>query len=295
MKIVRYGSPGAELPGLIDSEGRVRSLWPLLTDIDARSLTPEMLAVIGAIDPNALPLAPQGVRLGAPVSNVRQILAVAVNYAAHGAERGNEVPPEPVVFHKSVGSLTGPTDDIVLPPETEENDWEIELGILIGSRAKRVSESEAIECVAGYCLLNDVTERHWQHKRSGQLNKGKSFDTFTPIGPWLLTADTVEDPQTLDMWLDLNGVRRQEASTSQMVYGVAKLVSYISQFMTLEPGDLIASGTPAGVGAACKPPLFLQEGDRLEFGITGLGVQTHAIVRDRSDVIQINQNKSAVG
>jgi ureidoglycolate lyase len=295
MKIVRYGPAGAERPGLIDPEGRVRSLWPLLTDIDARALTPELLAVLKAIDPMALPLAPHGARLGAPVGNIRQILAVAVNYADHGAERGNEVPAEPVVFHKSVGSLSGPTDPIVLPPDTVENDWEIELGILIGSRAKRVSESEASACVAGYCLLNDVTERHWQHKRSGQLNKGKSFDTFTPIGPWLLTADSVEDPQALDMWLDLNGVRRQEASTSQMIYGVAKLVSYISQFMTLEPGDLIASGTPAGVGAACKPPVFLQAGDRLEFGITGLGEQSHAVVRDPSDAVVLIQPKSAVG
>jgi len=279
MKLVRYGEKGAEKPGLLDGDGLVRSLAPLVNDIDPVLLTNEAQDVLRAIDPEKLPRIESNCRLGMPVVGIRQIIAVAGNYQSHTQERGNEVPREPMIFHKSVGSLCGPTDDILLPPDSEENDWELELGILIGKTARRVSEEAALTYVGGYCVINDITERHWQHQRAGQFGKGKSFDSFTPIGPWLVTPDEIENPQVLDMWLDLNGDRRQDASTEEMVYGVARIISYISQFMTLEPGDLIASGTCAGVGAACKPPVFLQDGDKLKFGISRLGTQQHVVRR----------------
>lgn len=279
MRLVRYGEEGAEKPGMLDDNDRVRSLAGLIVDIDTVMLTQPAQDVLRAIDPEKLPLAPADSRLGIPLVGIRQIIAVAGNYRAHVEERGNVLPTEPMIFHKSIGSLSGPADDIILPPDTNENDWEVELGIIIGKTARRVSEDEALSHVGGYCLTNDVTERHWQHQRIGQFGKGKSFDSFTPIGPWLVTPDEIEDPQALDMWLELNGERRQEGSTGQMVHGVALLVSYISQFMTLAPGDLIVSGTCAGVGAACKPPVFMQDGDRLDFGMSGLGVQRHAVRR----------------
>ncbi len=279
MRLVRYGEKGLEKPGLLDKNDRVRSLAGLVKDVDILFLSEGAQEVLAAIDPEKLPLVESGCRLGMPIVGIRQIIAVAGNYRAHVEERGNVLPTEPMIFHKSIGSLCGPTDDIILPPETNENDWEIELGILIGKRASRVSEDEALSYVGGYCLVNDITERHWQHKRIGQFGKGKSFDSFTPIGPWVSTPDEIEDPQALDMWLDLNGERRQEGSTGQMVHGVDKLISYISQFMTLEPGDLIVSGTCAGVGAACEPPVFMQDGDRLDFGISKLGEQHHSVRR----------------
>lgn len=287
MKLVRYGPVGCELPGALDAQGRVRALSPLIRDIDTALLSAEAQRQLAAIDVERLPIVIEPVRLGVPLVGIRQIIAVAVNYRAHAEERGNQVPGEPMIFNKSVGSLNGPYDDIILPPGSEQNDWELELGVIIGKTACRVSETSALDHVGGYCVVNDVTERHWQHQRAGQFGKGKSFDTFTPIGPWLVTPDDVADPQALDMWLDTNGTRRQSASTGQMVYGVARLISYISEFMTLEPGDLIASGTPAGVGAGCKPPVFLQHGDRLEFGISGLGTQSHAVCH--SDNISITR------
>jgi len=279
MKLVRYGEKGLEKPGLLDVGGRIRSLAGLISDIDVRMLTPAAQDVLRALDLDKLPIVEEGCRLGMPVVGIRQVIAVAGNYRAHVEERGKVLPTEPMIFHKSVGSLSGPTDDIILPPGTGENDWEVELGILIGKTARRVDGPDALSHVGGYCLTNDVTERHWQHQRQGQFGKGKSFDSFTPIGPWVVTPDEIEDPQALDMWLDLNGARRQEGSTDQMVHGVAELISYISQFMTLEPGDLIVSGTCAGVGAACKPPVFMQDGDSLDFGISGLGEQRHAVRR----------------
>lgn len=279
MKLVRYGERGAEKPGLLDADGHVRSLGGLVADIDTMMLAEAAQEVLRAIDPEKLPKAEPDCRLGMPVTGIRQIIAVAGNYRAHVEERGNDLPSEPMIFHKSVGSLSGPTDDIILPPDTKENDWEVELGILIGKTARRASQADALSHVGGYCLVNDVTERHWQHQRVGQFGKGKSFDSFTPIGPWLVTPDELGDPQMLDMWLDLNGERRQQGSTGQMVYGVAEIISYISQFMTLDPGDLIISGTCAGVGAACKPPVFMQDGDRLDFGISRLGVQGHSVRR----------------
>jgi len=279
MRLVRYGEKGLEKPGLLDKNDRVRSLAGLVKDVDILFLSEGAREVLAAIDPEKLPLVESGCRLGMPIVGIRQIIAVAGNYRAHVEERGNILPAEPMIFHKSISSLCGPTDDIILPPQTNENDWEIELGILIGKRASRVSEDEALSYVGGYCLVNDITERHWQHKRIGQFGKGKSFDSFTPIGPWILTPDEIKDPQVLDMWLDLNGERRQDGSTGQMVHGVDKLISYISQFMTLEPGDLIVSGTCAGVGAACEPPVFMQDGDRLDFGISKLGEQHHSVRR----------------
>ena len=280
VKLVRYGEMGREKPGLLDRDGQVRSLAPLVHDVDALLLTEEAQRVLQAVDPERLPVAEAGCRLGMPLTGIRQIIAVAGNYRAHTEERGKSTPSEPMIFQKSVGSLCGPMDDILLPPDSHENDWEVELGVLVGRTARRVPEEEALACVGGYCVINDVTERHWQHRREGQFGKGKSFDSFTPIGPWLVTPDEVEDPQALDMWLNLNGERRQAGSTGEMVHGVASILSYISQFMTLEPGDLIASGTCAGVGAACDPPVFLQHADELEFGISNLGVQRHAVRRE---------------
>ncbi|NOX51005.1 MAG: fumarylacetoacetate hydrolase family protein [Gammaproteobacteria bacterium] len=279
MRLVRYGEEGLEKPGLLDDDDQIRSLAPLVRDINPELLAADARTILNAIDPTKLPIVDANSRLGMPVVGIRQIIAVAGNYRAHVEERGKSQQPEPMIFHKSIGSLCGPADDIILPPDTEENDWEVELGILIGQTARRVSEDEALNYVGGYCVLNDITERHWQHQRAGQFGKGKSFDSFTPIGPWLVTPDEVGNPQALNLWLDLNGNRRQEASTDEMVYGVAKIISYISQFMTLEPGDLIASGTCGGVGAACSPPEFLQPGDELKFGISKLGVQQHAVSR----------------
>ncbi len=279
MKLVRYGEAGRERPGMLDGDGRIRALAPVVEEVGPKLLSREARTVLQAMDPRKLPLVDDDCRLGMPLTGIRQIVAVAGNYRAHTEERGREAPGEPMIFHKSVGSLCGPADDIVLPPGSEENDWEVELGILMGQTARRVPEEEALGYVGGYCVINDITERHWQHQRAGQFGKGKSFDSFTPIGPWLVTPDEVENPQDLNMWLSLNGVRRQEGSTSEMVHGVARIVSYISQFMTLEAGDLIASGTCAGVGAACEPPVFLQDADELEFGISKLGVQRHVVRR----------------
>jgi len=282
---VRYGETGSEKPGMLDRDGQVRSLAPLINDVDLVLLTEQAREALKAIDPEKLPLVDASCRLGMPVAGIRQIIAVAGNYRAHTEERGKETPNEPMIFHKSIGSLCGPTDDIILPPGSEENDWELELGILIGKTARRVSDDEALNYVGGYCVVNDITERHWQHQRAGQFGKGKSFDSFTPIGPWLVTPDEIENPQALDMWLDLNGVRRQGGSTAEMVHGVAKIISYISQFMTLEPGDLIVSGTCAGVGAACEPPVFMQDADELEFGISRLGVQRHRVRRAKEELL----------
>jgi 2-keto-4-pentenoate hydratase/2-oxohepta-3-ene-1,7-dioic acid hydratase in catechol pathway len=273
MKLVRFGETGRERPGLIGQDGAVRDLSSLVPDLGPESLSPEALERLRGVDPAGLPPVPDGVRLGAPVARVGKIVAIGLNYRDHAEEAGLGVPTEPAIFLKAVTSISGPNDDIVIPPGSVKTDWEVELGIVIGTRARRVSEDEAMGHVAGYLCVNDVSEREYQLERGGTWDKGKGCDSFAPLGPWLVTADEVPNPQALELWLNVNGVRRQSGSTAAMIAGVRKIVSYASGFMTLEPGDIIATGTPAGVGLGCKPPEYLKPGDVVELGITGLGAQ----------------------
>jgi 2-keto-4-pentenoate hydratase/2-oxohepta-3-ene-1,7-dioic acid hydratase in catechol pathway len=279
MKIVRYGSAGSELPGLIDRAGLLRGLAPLAGDITPDLLSPEGLAVLRAIDPERLPRVSGNPPLACPVAGLRQVIALGLNYRKHALEAGFEIPKEPVVFHKALGSLAGPEDDLVLPPATHKNDWEAELGFVIGTRASHVAPAEALAHVAGFCATIDFSERDWQASRGGAWNKGKSFDGYCPVGPWLVTADEVADPQKLDIWLEVNGVRRQASSTADMIFDVATIVSYLSEFMTLSPGDLVITGTPEGVALGMKAPQYLQAGDIVTMGISGLGTQRHAVKR----------------
>ncbi len=278
MRIVRYGPKGAEKPGLIDKDGNVRSLWPVIKDIGPEILSPEALKFLEAIDPARLPLAPQGERLGAPVANIRQILAIGLNYRDHAIEAKMPIPAEPVVFTKSVSSVTGPNDDIILPPGSVKTDWEVELGIFIGSVARHVSKSEALQCVAGYCLVNDVSEREWQLNRGGQWSKGKSFDTFCPVGPWLVTPSSAGNVRALELTLSVNGVQKQRGTTADLIFDVESVVSYLSEVTTLYPGDLIITGTPAGVGLGMSPQQFLKAGDVVDLQISGLGTQRQKVV-----------------
>ncbi len=288
MKLLRHGPAGQERPGLLDDEGRIRDLSGLLKDITPELLTPAGLSGLAAIDAARLPEVAAGTRLGVPWSGPSKYVAIGLNYHDHAAEAGMPVPREPVMFPKWLSCLCGPDDDTVMPPECTQLDWEVELGIVIGTRARHVDERQALDFVAGYCLANDVTERAFQIERSGgQWGKGKGFDTFGPVGPWLVTADEVGDPQQLDLWLDVNGVRRQSGHTSKMIFSCAQLVSCCSRVMTLEPGDLIITGTPPGVGMGLKPPQFLDEGDVVELGITGLGRQRQRIVRAREEPARI--------
>jgi 2-keto-4-pentenoate hydratase/2-oxohepta-3-ene-1,7-dioic acid hydratase in catechol pathway len=273
MKLVRWGALGAEKPGLVDASGAVRDLSAVVGDIDAAALSPEGLAALAKVDPSSLPLAPAGQRLGTPWGPVSKIICVGLNYADHAAESGLPVPSEPVLFFKASSALSGPNDDVVIPRNSVKTDWEVELGVVIGKRASYVEEAQALDYVAGYCVANDVSEREFQIERGGQWDKGKGCDTFGPFGPWLVTKDEVPDPQALDMWLEVNGKRFQNGSTKTMVFGVAHLVHYISQFMTLLPGDVISTGTPPGVGLGQKPPLYLKAGDVMRLGIAGLGEQ----------------------
>ena len=277
MRIVRYGEPGRELPGMLDGEGQIRALRPVVSDIDTQMLSPAAITFLEALDPERLPLVPGAQRLGAPVSGIRQIIAIGLNYRDHAIEAGLPIPAEPVVFMKSISSIAGPDDDIVLPSSSSRTDWEAELAIVIGAMARRVPVGDAADCIAGYCMANDVSERDWQMNRAGQWGKGKSFDTFTPVGPWLVTRSSMEDPQSLRLELSVNGVRKQYGSTTDMIFSVAEIVSYVSEFMTLAPGDLIITGTPAGVGMGMAPPEFLKTGDLLEMSITGLGTQRHRV------------------
>lgn len=279
MKLLRYGPEGQEKPGLLDSRGAIRDLSGLLDDFHAELLSPKALKVLSSIDPLKLPLVIEPLRIGIPWSGVGKVVAIGLNYHDHAKEAGMPVPKEPIMFTKWTSCLCGPNDDTLIPHESTKLDWEVELGIVIGSRARDVSEDQALEYVAGYCLTNDVSERSFQIDRSGgQWSKGKGFDTFGPVGPWLVTADEVGDPQMLDMWLDVNGERKQTGNTATMIFSCAELVSYCSRFMTLEPGDLIITGTPPGVGMGFKPPQFLQVGDVVELGIAGLGIQKQRIV-----------------
>jgi 2,4-didehydro-3-deoxy-L-rhamnonate hydrolase len=279
MKLLRYGAVGAEQPGLLDDKGRIHSLSSVIGDYTADSLAPAKLREIGKLSPDTLPLVPGTPRLGPPYSGVGKFIAVGLNFSDHAAESGLAVPTEPVIFTKATSCIVGPNDDIMLPKESEKTDWEVELGVVIGRTARYVSEQEALEHVAGYCVVNDVSERAYQLERGGTWDKGKGCDTFGPIGPYLVTADEVGDPQLLDMWLDVNGKRMQTGSTRTMIFPVRTLVSYISHFMTLNPGDLITTGTPPGVGMGKKPaPVYLKAGDVVELGISKLGAQRQGVV-----------------
>ena len=281
MKLLRYGERQAEKPAVIDQNGRIRDLSDVIGDITPEILAPGRLASLKALDPLALPLVEGAPRLGPPVAGIGKILAIGLNYAEHATETGLALPDEPVLFTKAITALNGPGDPIMLPRDSQKTDWEVELAVIMGSRARYVDEAEALDCVAGYSIMNDVSERAHQMDRSGQWVKGKSHDTFAPLGPWLVTGDEVPDPQNLNLWLDLNGQRRQTGNTATMVFGVAHLVSHLSQFMTLLPGDVITTGTPPGVGMGCKPPRYLKPGDRLSLGVEGLGEQHQEVVAYR--------------
>jgi 2,4-didehydro-3-deoxy-L-rhamnonate hydrolase len=278
MKLMRVGPKGQEKPALLDAEGRVRDLSALIGDIAPKHLTPEGLAALAAVDAARLPLVEQPGRIGVPWVGIGKFIAIGLNYSDHAAESNMPVPKEPVVFTKTTSCIVGCNDAVVLPQGSVKTDWEVELGVVIGSRARYVSEADALKHVAGYCVVNDVSEREYQLERGTQWDKGKGCDTFGPVGPWLVTADEVGDPQTLGMWLDVNGKRFQTGNTRTMVFGVAALVSYLSRFMTLYPGDLITTGTPPGVGMGVKPnPVYLKAGDVMALGIDRLGAQRQAV------------------
>jgi 2-keto-4-pentenoate hydratase/2-oxohepta-3-ene-1,7-dioic acid hydratase in catechol pathway len=273
MKLLRYGNTGAEKPGILDQDGKIRDLSAHVGDIGGAAISPVSLQKIAALDPMSLPLVPGSPRLGPCVSGTGKFICIGLNYADHAAESGLSVPPEPVIFMKATSAIIGPNDDVEIPRGSVKSDWEVELGVVIGSHAKYVSEENAMDHVAGYCVINDLSEREFQIEHSGQWTKGKSADTFGPTGPWLVTKDEVADPQKLNMWLEVNGRRFQNGSTATMVYGVRFLVSYLSRFMSLHPGDVISTGTPPGVGMGQKPPLYLKAGDVMELEIEGLGRQ----------------------
>ena len=273
MRLVRYGRPGKEKPGLIDDEGKLRDLSGVIDDIGAELLSPKALRKLEKIAQASLPLVRGNPRYGAPVARVGKFIGIGLNYSDHAAEIGMQPPREPVVFMKAVTCINGPDDPVMLPQGSKKTDWEVELGVVIGTRAQYVSEQDALKHVAGYCVVNDVSERAFQMEMGTQWDKGKGCDTFGPIGPWLVTQEDIYDVQNLDLYLDLNGKRMQTGSTATMVFSVAQIVSYLSKFMTLEPGDVIATGTPPGVGQARKPQRFLKKGDTLRLGIAGLGEQ----------------------
>ncbi len=282
MKLLRLGALGAEKPALLADDGTLRDLSGIVPDIAGETLGDEAISRIRAVDPASLPVVSAD-RVGACVSNVGKFICVGLNYADHAKETGKEPPPEPILFMKATTAVVGPNDDVEIPRTSAKTDWEVELGVVIGKRAKYVSEADALSHVAGYCVVNDVSERAFQSERGGQWTKGKSHDTFGPIGPWLVTRDEVTDPQNLALWLDVDGQRRQTGNTSTMIFGVSHLVHYISQFMTLMPGDVIATGTPPGVGMGIKPtPVFLQPGQVMTLGIEGLGEQRQTTIAARA-------------
>jgi 2,4-diketo-3-deoxy-L-fuconate hydrolase len=279
MKLLRYGPAGHEQPGMLDSHGRIRSLAGSIADLDREQLSPAALARLAAIDPVSLPVASGKPRLGVPVAGTRKFIAIGLNYADHAAESNLPIPTEPVVFTKAVSCLQGPNDDVMIPRGSRKTDWEVELGVIIGSTARYVEERDALEHVAGYCVVNDLSEREYQLERGGTWDKGKGFDTFGPVGPWLVTPDEVGDVQSLEMWLEVNGERMQTGNTRTMIFSVAKLVSYVSGLMTLEPGDIITTGTPPGVGLGRKPePVYLAPGDTVRLGIEKLGEQRQSVI-----------------
>ena len=278
MKLLRYGPKGNEKPGMRDPEGVLRDLSGVLADLDSTALGKDALARLAALDPKALPAVFEPVRMAPIVADIGKMICVGLNYSDHAAESGMAVPSEPVLFTKATSAIIGCNDPVVLPRGSVKSDWEVELGIVIGTRARYVEIEDALDYVAGYCVVNDLSEREYQLERGGQWDKGKGCDTFGPVGPWLVTADEVPDPQNLDMWLEVNGKRYQSGSTRTMVFGVAHLVSYISRFMTLNPGDVISTGTPPGVGMGQKPaPVYLKPGDEMRLGIAGLGEQRQTV------------------
>jgi 2,4-diketo-3-deoxy-L-fuconate hydrolase len=278
MKLVRYGNPGKEKPGLIDANGQLRDLSAVVPDIGGAYLSDAALAKIAKVKTDKLPLVRGKPRLGCPVANVGKFIAIGLNYADHAAESGMPIPAEPVVFTKANSCIQGPNDPVMLPKGSVKGDWEVELGVIIGTRARYVTQKDALNYVAGFCVINDVSERAWQLEHGLTWDKGKGFDTFGPIGPWLVTRDEVPNPQKLAMWLDLNGQRMQTGNTKTMIFNVAKLVAYVSQLNTLMPGDIITTGTPPGVGMGMKPPVFLKKGDVMTLGIEGLGEQRQEVV-----------------
>jgi 2-keto-4-pentenoate hydratase/2-oxohepta-3-ene-1,7-dioic acid hydratase in catechol pathway len=283
VKLLRYGPAGEEKPGLLDAEGTIRDLSAHVTDIDGAVLAPEKLAELAALDTAALPAVSGDPRLGPPVAGVGKLLCIGLNYRDHAEETGMAIPEEPILFMKATTSIVGPNDDVMLPKGSKKGDWETELGVVIGSRARYVDEANALDYVAGYCVFNDVSERHFQLEGTGQWVKGKSADTFAPFGPYMVTRDEVPDPQDLDMWLEVDGKRYQDGSTRTMIFTVANLVSYVSRYMTLEPGDIIPTGTPPGVGVGQKPPVFLKPGNVMRLGIAGLGEQQQRVVAHPDD------------
>ncbi len=281
MKLLRYGPKGAERPGLLDAGGKIRDLSGEIGDLAGAALTPAGLDRLRALDPASLPLVEGDPRIGPCVGAIGKFMCIGQNYADHAAESGVEVPPEPVLFLKANSAVCGPYDDVIIPRGSEKTDWEVELGVVIGTPGKYIAEADALDHVAGYCIVNDVSERAFQLERAGQWVKGKSADTFGPIGPWLVTADEVEDPQRLKMWLEVDAKRYQNGSTETMVYGVRHLVSYLSRFMSLQSGDVISTGTPPGVGLGQKPqPIYLRPGQTMRLGVTGLGEQRQDVVAD---------------
>jgi 2-keto-4-pentenoate hydratase/2-oxohepta-3-ene-1,7-dioic acid hydratase in catechol pathway len=280
MKLLRYGNPGHEKPGMLDAKSQLRDLSQVCHDIAGETLSPAGLARLAKIDPASLPLVAGNPRLGACVSGIGKFICIGLNYADHAAESGLTVPPEPVLFLKATSAVCGPNDAVIIPRGSIKTDWEVELGVVIGTAGKYIDEAKALDHVAGYCVINDVSEREFQIERAGQWDKGKGCDTFGPTGPWLVTKDEIPDPQALGMWLDVDGKRYQNGSTKTMVYGVAFLVAYLSKFFTLHPGDVISTGTPPGVGMGQKPQVYLKAGQTMKLGIDGLGTQTQLTIAD---------------
>ena len=278
MKLLRYGPAGQEKPGLLDRDGRIRDLSGAVRDIDGEALSPASLDRLRRLDPASLPLVPGTPRLGPCVASVPKIVAIGLNYRLHAQEAGAAIPTEPIFFMKATSSICGPNDDVIIPKNSQKTDYEVELGIVIGSLARHVTKADARQHVAGYCVVNDVSEREFQMERGGQWTKGKSADTFCPIGPWLVTTDEIPDPGKLALWTEVDGERRQSSNTADLIFGVDEIVSYVSQFMTLLPGDVIPTGTPSGVGMGFKPPKFLKPGNRMRLSVEGLGEQNQRLV-----------------
>jgi 2-keto-4-pentenoate hydratase/2-oxohepta-3-ene-1,7-dioic acid hydratase in catechol pathway len=281
MKLLRYGAKGKEKPGLLYKDGRIRDLSGVIADVSGDTISPKSLARLAKIKPESLPLVRGNPRIGPCVANSQKFIAIGLNYSDHAAESNLPVPPEPVLFTKHVSCISGPYDDVTIPPRSKKSDWEVELGVIIGTRAKNIKKKDAMAHVAGYCTVNDLSEREFQTERAGQWTKGKSYDTFGPIGPWLVTTDEIKDPQNLKLWLEINGERVQDGTTQTMVFGVAHIVAYLSEFFTLMPGDIITTGTPPGVGMGMKPQRFLKPGDVMRICVEGLGVQQQTVVRDK--------------
>ncbi len=280
MKLLRFGNAGKEQPGILDEYGDIRDLSQYITDFDGLGISAENLEKISDLDLSSLPKVQGNPRIGPCVTGTGKYVCIGLNYSDHAAEAGMEVPAEPIIFMKASSAICGPNDDIIIPRGAEQVDWEVELGLVIGKQAKYVNEDEALDYLSGYCVLNDVSEREYQLHRSGQWTKGKSCDTFGPVGPWLVTTDEIPDPQNLNLWLDVNGERMQTGSTNTMVFNVAFIISYLSKFMTLHPGDIIATGTPPGIGNGFTPPRFVKAGDKIQLGIEGLGQQQQTYVND---------------